>query len=115
MREDRAVQVEEGQIGVIDAGIGETVPVDEFESGAAPNGVLQLVGNVWEWTASDLDITDPQGHPLVGDMLLKSIRGGAFDTYFPAQATSFFRTGLASLARAHNVGFRCVMDLHDEG
>jgi len=45
-------------------------------------------------------------------MLLKEIRGGAYDTYFPAQATSCFRTGLASLARMHNVGFRCVLDLN---
>jgi iron(II)-dependent oxidoreductase len=46
-------------------------------------------------------------------MLLKEIRGGAFDTYFPSQATSAFRTGLAALVRAHNVGFRCVVDLRN--
>jgi hypothetical protein len=44
-------------------------------------------------------------------MMMKSLRGGAFDTYFPAQATGSFRTGLAALARAHNVGFRCAMDV----
>jgi formylglycine-generating enzyme required for sulfatase activity len=72
--------------------------------------VLQLIGNVGEWTASDLEMTDEKGRPVVGDMLLKAIRGGAFDTYFSCQATSHFRTGLACLARAHNVGFRCVLD-----
>lgn len=100
--------------------IGGTVPVDAYQAGAAPNGVLQLVGNVWEWTSTDYDVIDECGRIVVGDMLLKDVRGGAFDTYFPSQATSCFRTGLTSLARAHNVGFRCVLDLakyhsHAEG
>lgn len=91
--------------------IGHTVPVTEYESGAAPNGVHQLIGNVWEWTSSEFTAIDELARTVVGDMLLKEVRGGAFDTYFPAQATSTFRTGLASLTRAHNVGFRCVVDL----
>jgi iron(II)-dependent oxidoreductase len=94
-------------------GLGHTVPVNEYESGAAPNGVLQLVGNVWEWTEGDYIVGDSEGRTVVGDMPMKSIRGGAFDTYFPSQATSFFRTGLACLFRMHNVGFRCAMDLDD--
>lgn len=93
------------------SGIAHTVPVNSYEQGAAPNGVCQLCGNVWEWTASDFEMTDDEGNPVVGDMIMKSIRGGAFDTYFPSQATSCFRTGLASLARPHNVGFRVAMDL----
>jgi len=91
------------------SGIAHTVPVTEFEEGAAPNGVLQLIGNVWEWTCSDFCVTDDNGRQVVGDMLMKSIRGGAFNTYFACQATSFFRTGLACLSRAENVGFRCVL------
>jgi len=96
-------------------GIGQTVPVSEFEAGAAPNGVLQLVGNVWEWTSSDFNVIDDQGRTIVADMLMKAIRGGAFDTYFAAQATSYFRTGLACLTRAHNVGFRCIMSSQPTG
>ncbi len=98
------------------AGLAQTVPTDGFEGGAAPNGVCQLIGNVWEWTSGDFEVAGDQGEMVVGDMLLKSIRGGAFDTYFPSQATSCFRTGLASLARVHNVGFRCACDLpHSTG
>jgi len=93
------------------SGVGHTVPVDQYADGAAPNGVMQLIGNVWEWTVSDFEITDDEGRPIIGDMLMKCIRGGAYDTYFPAQATSTFRTGMASLIRTHNVGFRCVLDL----
>lgn len=97
------------------SGVGTTVPVKAYEAGAAPNGVLQLIGNVWEWTETDYEVTDDCGRTVVGDMLMKEVRGGAFDTYFAAQATSCFRTGLVSLARAHNVGFRCVVDLSPSG
>ena len=90
--------------------IGRTVAVNEFETGCAPNGVMQLVGNVWEWTDSDFLVTDNEGRGVIGDMLMKSIRGGAFDTYFPSQATSLFRTGLGVGFRFHNVGFRCALD-----
>ncbi|MFA5863438.1 MAG: formylglycine-generating enzyme family protein [Phycisphaerae bacterium] len=91
--------------------IGRTVSVNEYPAGAAPNGVMQLVGNVWEWTDADFSVVDSAGRPVVGDMLMKSIRGGAFDTYFPSQATSLFRTGLGVLFRVHNVGFRCALDV----
>jgi len=97
------------------SGIGKTVPVTQYEEGAAPNGVLQLCGNVWEWTSSDLELDDDQGNLVVGDMLMKSVRGGAFDTYFPSQATSCFRTGLASLSRTHNVGFRLALNVPKSG
>jgi iron(II)-dependent oxidoreductase len=90
--------------------VGQAVPVHEYETGGAPNGVLQLVGNVWEWTDSDFNVVDKAGRPVLGDMMMRSIRGGAFDTYFPSQATSFFRTGLGVLFRVHNVGFRCALN-----
>jgi iron(II)-dependent oxidoreductase len=92
------------------------LPVNACPGGAAPNGVEQLIGNVWEWTSSDFVTTDDEGRPVIGgEMALKSIRGGAFDTYFPWQATSQFRTGLAGLSRTHNVGFRCALDLLNSG
>ena len=96
------------------SGNGETVPVDAYDSGAAPNGVLQLIGNVWEWTSSDFGLLHDNGQPIAGPMAMKSIRGGAFDTYFAGQATSLFRTGMATLSRVYNVGFRCALSLHTQ-
>ena len=93
--------------------IGRTTPVDAYKNGAAPNDVVQLIGNVWEWTASDFELLDETNQPVVGDMLMRTIRGGAFDTYFAAQSTSMFRTGLPCIARPHNVGFRCALELSD--
>ncbi len=91
--------------------IGATVPINRYPNGSAPNHVLQLVGNVWEWTDSEYELFDEGGNPIVGEMPMHVIRGGAFDTYFEMQATSDFRTGQIALARAHNTGFRCAMNL----
>ncbi len=88
-----------------------TVPVTEYPKGAAPNHVLQLVGNVWEWIDSEYSIADNQGRQIFGEMPMQVIRGGAFDTYFETQATSQFRTGQITLARRHNCGFRCAIEL----
>lgn len=92
-------------------GQGSITPVDAFPSGAAPNGVQQLIGNVWEWTGSDFEMADARGRVVVGEMPMKSVRGGAYDTYFDTQATASFRTGQILLARAHNVGFRCALEV----
>ncbi len=93
--------------------IRTTVPADAYPEGAAPNQVLQLVGNVWEWTDSAFDVVDDIGSPIVGEMPMHAVRGGAFDTYFEGQATSLFRTGQLALARSHNTGFRCAMNLSE--
>jgi gamma-glutamyl hercynylcysteine S-oxide synthase len=96
------------------SGYGGTLPVDAYAAGAAPNGVQQLIGNVWEWTRSDFLCADRDGRTVVGDTRMNSIRGGAFDTYFAWQATASFRSGLAGLARHDNVGFRCALDLQTD-
>ncbi len=91
---------------------GRTVPVDMYANGAAPNKVLQLVGNVWEWTAGEFAVADEMGSPILGEMIMQTIRGGAYDTIFETQATSQFRSGLIALARTHNTGFRCALDFN---
>jgi iron(II)-dependent oxidoreductase len=92
---------------------GTTVPVDRYPKGVAPNHVQQLVGNVWEWTDTEYLVADDDGRPIIGEMPMHVVRGGAFDTYFETQATNYFRTGQLALARVQNIGFRCAMDLSD--
>lgn len=93
--------------------VGNTKPSNSYPKGAAPNHILQLVGNVWEWMDSEYNIADEEGRPIVGEMPMHVVRGGAFDTYFEVQATSSFRTGQIALARPHNTGFRCATNLAD--
>jgi iron(II)-dependent oxidoreductase len=50
---------------------------------------------------------------LANSSPLKSIRGGAFDTYFDSQATCQFQSGENPLARKHNIGFRCAVAVED--
>lgn len=89
------------------SGEGRIVPVDQYEEGVSVGGIYQLIGNVWEWTAdnygwaSDISLRLP--------MPMKSIRGGAFDTYFENQATCHFQSGESPLNRKHNIGFRLAL------
>jgi iron(II)-dependent oxidoreductase len=46
-------------------------------------------------------------------MPLKSVRGGAFDTYFDTQAHCQFQSGESPLSRKHNIGFRCALGFCD--
>ena len=91
-----------------ESGLGGTSPVDAFAGGDSPCGARQLIGNVWEWTSSDFAAYD-EGHDIDSEAPLKSLRGGAFDTYFPHQASWRFQSGDHLLARRHNVGFRCAL------
>jgi iron(II)-dependent oxidoreductase len=95
-----------------DSGSNGTVAVSEYTSGMSVGGVQQLIGNVWEWTASSLSVSTRNGFPKLG-RLLKSIRGGAFDTYFDHQATCQFQSGDSPYARRHNIGFRCAIGARD--
>lgn len=89
----------------------DTVPVTDYANGAAPNQVCQLIGNVWEWTDAECSLTDDDGRAIIGEMPMQVVRGAAFDTYFELQATASFRTGQLALARPHNTGMRCAVDL----
>jgi iron(II)-dependent oxidoreductase len=75
--------------------------------------VQQLVGNVWEWTSSAFSAWEPAGRKIETTMPLKSIRGGAFDTYFDTQAHCQFQSGESPLTRKHNIGFRCALGFCD--
>ena len=94
-------------------GPGETVPVSCHPQSACVGGPFQLIGNVWEWTTTNFGVWEPSTLRLETEMPLKSLRGGAFDTYFDAQATSFFQSGDNPLVRRHNIGFRCAVGLCD--
>ncbi len=94
------------------AGGKGTEPVDAHPSGASPYGVRDLVGNVWQWTASLMDN---------GRHLTVMLRGGSW--YHPPKGRWWVPGGprrvnenyplpLAGPAmnRLATVGFRCAKD-----
>ncbi|MGH9839215.1 MAG: bifunctional serine/threonine-protein kinase/formylglycine-generating enzyme family protein [Blastocatellia bacterium] len=81
-------------------------------AGASPFGVLDLAGNAWEWTASDLTAYPGGQLPrqeLSGD--LKVIRGGAWDSNRQV-ATTTYRRGYPArgFTEYSRTGFRCAKD-----
>jgi iron(II)-dependent oxidoreductase len=94
------------------SGPGRIVSVHAFAAGTSVGGVQQLVGNVWEWLSGAFAADDRDGS-LRLPTPMKSIRGGAFDTYFDDQAACQFQSGENPLARRHNIGFRCAIGVCD--
>lgn len=89
-----------------------TTPVDAYPGGASPYGVLDMAGNVWEWTESERD----DGHTRYA-----IIRGGSFAvvtgsqwyTASGAQPCDCHEKMLlmySGLDRCDTIGFRCVKD-----
>ncbi|MGH6923795.1 MAG: formylglycine-generating enzyme family protein [Propylenella sp.] len=88
-------------------GYSMTAPADSFSAGANPEGVLNLVGNVWEWTR---DFYAPyQGEPppdIAGKY--RVLRGGAWNSD-PEHLTTTYRLAYDPAFRfAANGGFRCA-------
>jgi len=84
--------------------------VDKFK-GASPFGVVGMVGNAWEWTASKLTAypgarIPPQDHDL------RVIRGGSWQSD-QTSATTTYRWGWPASGGSDykNTGFRCVKDV----
>jgi formylglycine-generating enzyme required for sulfatase activity len=92
-------------------------PVGSFAAGASPLGVLDLAGNVWEWTSGYFSREPPQAAakfaprgPLVGDE--RTIRGGSYRSP-PSDLRLTRRVGLSPDERLPGVGFRCAYDVPD--
>jgi formylglycine-generating enzyme required for sulfatase activity len=90
---------------------GHVVDVGAYPSGKSPFGAFDMVGNAWEWTASNLTAY-PGGQIRErpnGD--LKIIRGGSYQSKRKS-ATTTYRWGYAARNADdyNNTGIRCVKD-----
>lgn len=81
-----------------------TAPVDGHPEGASPEGCLDLVGNVWEWTAPEPESTlaPAEGYAWV--------MGGSY-RHACAQDGHIARTQVSMYKAYDYLGFRCAADL----
>ncbi|HEU4577752.1 MAG TPA: SUMF1/EgtB/PvdO family nonheme iron enzyme [Polyangiaceae bacterium] len=87
-------------------GYAGTAPVGSFPAGATPEGVLDLIGNVAEWTAGRVEVYD--GEPGADAIASHVVRGGAFTSSQAALAPPVLRLYLSGGERDRSVGFRCA-------
>lgn len=89
------------------------VEVGQFKLGASPVGALDMIGNVWEWTADPFKVYPGGTASLEGvlepGITYKVIRGGAFDREKNIEAT--YRGFLDASKGYDKTGFRCVKDI----
>ncbi|MEW5867675.1 MAG: SUMF1/EgtB/PvdO family nonheme iron enzyme [Chloroflexota bacterium] len=92
-------------------GLGDTTPVGLFLNGASPYRVLDLSGNVWEWTRSlwgssyPYQPEDGRENLQAGDDKARVVRGGSFFN-FPGLVRCSFRSGNVPDGRDDALGFR---------
>jgi formylglycine-generating enzyme required for sulfatase activity len=70
-----------GRCNNAEANIGDTTPVDRYPNGASPYGLLDMAGNVWEWTSSKFEpypYAPEDGREAVDKESKRVLRGGAF-------------------------------------
>jgi iron(II)-dependent oxidoreductase len=88
-------------------GYAMTAPVDSFAPGASPEGIFNLVGNVWEWTR-DLYARYDGAPDAENDGKYRVLRGGAWNSD-PTHLSTTYRLAYDPDFRfAANGGFRCV-------
>ncbi|MEJ7616490.1 MAG: bifunctional serine/threonine-protein kinase/formylglycine-generating enzyme family protein [Pyrinomonadaceae bacterium] len=89
-------------------GASSLKPVGSFPAGASSRGVVDLIGNAWEWTSTEASFYEGNDHVLPekeqGWMV---VRGGSFKTSADS-VTSTTRGWVPSSTKDPTLGFRLV-------
>ncbi|HEU4577541.1 MAG TPA: SUMF1/EgtB/PvdO family nonheme iron enzyme [Polyangiaceae bacterium] len=85
-----------------------TLPVGSFPAGANPQGVLDLLGNVSEWTTGSVGLRQAQTDDGAHFQLYAVLGGGQPGASRLGSLAS--RQYLNPSARGRNIGFRCALD-----
>jgi len=100
----------------LDAALFETTPVGSYPLGVAPSGCWGMIGDVWEWTSTDLHgypgyetFPYPEYSEVFFGSEYKVLRGGSWATRTGA-VRSTFRNWDYPIRRQIFSGFRCARD-----
>jgi formylglycine-generating enzyme required for sulfatase activity/tetratricopeptide (TPR) repeat protein len=100
----------------VEAGTGGPEPVGNFERGAGPYGLIDMLGNVWEWCSDwygmrptgESWMRDPQGLKISA---ARAVRGGSWaDRHEEMQLGC--RSRAYPQARSYGLGFRCAQSVN---
>lgn len=89
--------------------VGQVSAVGSFPDGQSPFGVMDMVGNLWEWclTTWGTEGTDLNGY------VYRVFRGGAWNVSNPEYLRAIDRgEGHSPRGRLNDCGFRIVLELH---
>jgi formylglycine-generating enzyme required for sulfatase activity len=107
---------DKAQCNTWEAGMGRTTPVDYFPDGASPYGVIDLVGNVWEWCKSlyaDYPYRADDGREDPDAEGWRALRGGSwFDDSWGARPARRLSSQPDYVSR--NTGFRVMREVKSE-
>ncbi len=84
--------------------VGHTTPVGQYPKGASPYDVLDMVGNVWEWTDSQYDQSGPR----------RVVRGGSYIHHAGREFRCAFRLDITPGSRHFDLGFRVCAVIQQE-
>lgn len=95
-----------------ESGIGRTVVVGSYPSGASPYGAHDVAGNVWEWVADWYDSgyyqRSPERNPRGPDSgSSRVLRGGSWNGG-PILLRTANRNYYTPVYRRYDIGFRCA-------
>lgn len=102
-----------------------TTPVDKFPEGASEFGVMDMVGNVWEYTKTNYysrqEMFPLFGHGrrkahtnlIEGPEAFPTTRGGTWSS-IPEMTTTVYRSSDLMTDRHNEIGFRCVKRINQQ-